>query len=35
MSIELVLWGVLAAIAAVGGVLGIAAIWSLAKAPKQ
>jgi hypothetical protein len=35
MSIELVLWGVLAAIAGVGGLLGIAAIWSLVKAPKQ
>lgn len=35
MSIELVLWGGLAAIAAVGGLTGIAALWSLVKAPKK
>ncbi len=35
MSIELVLWGVVALIAAVGGLTGVAAVWSLVKAPKE
>lgn len=35
MSIEMVLWGAFAAIAVVGGLTGVAAIWSLVKAPKE
>lgn len=35
MSIELVLWGALGLIAVVGGLTGIAAVWSLVKAPKE
>ena len=35
MSTETILWGVLAAIGTVGGVLLLAALWSIIKYPKQ
>lgn len=35
MSVELVMWSILGLICLVGGALGLAALWSLIKAPKN
>jgi hypothetical protein len=35
MSIETVLWSILGTILAVGGLLGLAAIWSLIRRPRE